>query len=101
MTHVYTEDGVAVPVTAIEVGPCPIISLRTQKRNGYSAFCILLPDNILIQFFNNLFWSKFCFVFCSFHQLFLFESFNSKILICINTYAARNFKRTFSNFFCA
>ena len=37
MTHVYTEDGVAVPVTAIEVGPCPIISLRTQKRNGYSA----------------------------------------------------------------
>ena len=37
MTHVYTEDGVAVPVTALEVGPCPIISLRTQKRNGYSA----------------------------------------------------------------
>ncbi len=37
MTHVYTADGVAVPVTAIEVGPCPVISLRTQKRNGYSA----------------------------------------------------------------
>ena len=37
MTHIYTEDGVAVPVTAIEVGPCPVISLRTQKRNGYSA----------------------------------------------------------------
>ena len=37
MTHVYTADGVVVPVTAIEVGPCPVISLRTQKRNGYSA----------------------------------------------------------------
>ncbi|NLG13804.1 MAG: 50S ribosomal protein L3 [Lentisphaerae bacterium] len=37
MTHVFTADGVAVPVTAIEVGPCPVVALRTQARNGYSA----------------------------------------------------------------
>lgn len=37
MTQVYTEDGVAVPVTVIELGPCPVLALRTHERNGYSA----------------------------------------------------------------
>ena len=37
MTHVYTETGVMIPVTAIEVGPCPVIELKTQEKHGYSA----------------------------------------------------------------
>ena len=37
MTHVYTETGVMVPVTAIEVGPCPVIALKTQSKDGYCA----------------------------------------------------------------
>ncbi len=37
MTHVYTETGVMIPVTAIEVGPCPVIELKTQQKHGYSA----------------------------------------------------------------
>lgn len=37
MTHVYTETGVMVPVTAIEVGPCPVIEVKTQAKHGYSA----------------------------------------------------------------
>ena len=37
MTHVYTEAGVMIPVTAIEVGPCPVIELKTQEKHGYSA----------------------------------------------------------------
>ncbi len=37
MTHVYTETGVMVPVTAIELGPCPVLDLRTQAKDGYSA----------------------------------------------------------------
>ncbi len=37
MTHLYTESGEMVPVTAIELGPCPVIALRTQAKDGYSA----------------------------------------------------------------
>ena len=37
MTHVYTETGVMIPVTAIEVGPCPVIELKAQEKHGYSA----------------------------------------------------------------
>ncbi len=37
MTQLFVEDGSAVPVTAIEAGPCPIIQVRTDKRDGYRA----------------------------------------------------------------
>ena len=37
MTQVYTEAGVLVPVTAIELGPCPVLEVRTKEKNGYSA----------------------------------------------------------------
>lgn len=37
MTTYYSEDGVAIPVTAIEVGPCTVISVRTKEIDGYEA----------------------------------------------------------------
>lgn len=37
MTQVYTDAGVLVPVTAIELGPCPVLEVRTQAKNTYSA----------------------------------------------------------------
>jgi len=37
MTHYYKEDGTQVPVTLIEAGPCPILQIKTLKRDGYSA----------------------------------------------------------------
>jgi large subunit ribosomal protein L3 len=37
MTHVYTETGEMIPVTAIELGPCSVLDLRTQAKDGYSA----------------------------------------------------------------
>ena len=37
MTQVYTDKGVLVPVTAIELGPCPVIDVRTVAKNNYSA----------------------------------------------------------------
>ena len=33
MTQVYTEKGVLVPVTAIELGPCPVLEVRTKEKN--------------------------------------------------------------------
>lgn len=37
MTQVFTQDGQCVPVTAIEVGPCYILDVKTPSRDGYGA----------------------------------------------------------------
>lgn len=37
MTQVFTDQGLAVPVTVIEAGPCQVIQKRTVERDGYSA----------------------------------------------------------------
>lgn len=37
MTQVYAEDGSIVPVTAIQAGPCVVVDVKTQEKNGYSA----------------------------------------------------------------
>lgn len=37
MTQVFEESGKVVPVTVIEAGPCPIVQLKTQERDGYQA----------------------------------------------------------------
>lgn len=38
MTQVYVEEsGIAVPVTVIEAGPCSVLQVRSQDRDGYQA----------------------------------------------------------------
>jgi large subunit ribosomal protein L3 len=37
MTQIYTPEGVAEPVTVIQLGPCPVLQVRTTDRDGYSA----------------------------------------------------------------
>jgi large subunit ribosomal protein L3 len=37
MTQIYDENGTRIPVTVIEVGPCPVLALRQQQKDGYSA----------------------------------------------------------------
>jgi large subunit ribosomal protein L3 len=37
MTQVYDADGVIVPVTVIESGPCVVLQVRTLDRDGYDA----------------------------------------------------------------
>lgn len=37
MTQVYLEDGRAVPVTVIQAGPCHVLQVRSQDRDGYQA----------------------------------------------------------------
>lgn len=40
MTRVFTDDGVAIPVTVIEVLPNRITQIKTQESDGYSAIQI-------------------------------------------------------------
>ena len=37
MTRIFNEDGVQVPVTVIEAGPCPVIGVRAPEQDGYQA----------------------------------------------------------------
>ena len=37
MTQVYDEAGKIAPVTVLQVGPCPILQVRNQERDGYDA----------------------------------------------------------------
>ncbi|TWT33145.1 50S ribosomal protein L3 [Blastopirellula retiformator] len=37
MTQVFDESGNVVPVTVIEAGPCHVLQLKTQERDGYEA----------------------------------------------------------------
>lgn len=36
-TQIFQEDGTAVPVTVLEVGPCRVLQVRTVERDGYEA----------------------------------------------------------------
>lgn len=37
MSQVFEADGVAVPVTVVEAGPCPIVQVKTVENDGYKA----------------------------------------------------------------
>lgn len=44
MTQVYDDKGILSPVTVLEVGPCPVLQVRTMERDGYHAVQIGFKD---------------------------------------------------------
>jgi large subunit ribosomal protein L3 len=44
MSQVYDDKGVLAPVTVLQVGPCPVLLVREQKRDGYDAVQIGFRD---------------------------------------------------------
>jgi large subunit ribosomal protein L3 len=44
MTQVYNEAGKIVPVTVLQVGPCPVLLVRDQQRDGYDAVQLGFQD---------------------------------------------------------
>lgn len=44
MTQVFTEDGLALPVTVIEAGPCIVVQKKTVENDGYSAIKVGFVD---------------------------------------------------------
>lgn len=46
MTTLFTEKGGAVPVTILEVGPCPVVQVKTVAKDGYGAVQIGLQDGM-------------------------------------------------------
>lgn len=44
MTQVYDDQGQAAPVTVLQLGPCPVLQVRTPERDGYAAIQIGYRD---------------------------------------------------------
>jgi len=44
MTQIYLEDGRVVPVTVIQAGPCHVLQVRSQDRDGYEAIQLGFED---------------------------------------------------------
>lgn len=40
MTSIYTEDGQIIPVTVLETGPCEVVAVKTNKKDGYEALLL-------------------------------------------------------------
>ncbi len=44
MTQIFDENGVVIPVTVIEAGPCPITQKKTVDTDGYDAVQLAFED---------------------------------------------------------
>jgi large subunit ribosomal protein L3 len=44
MTQVYNDKGKLAPVTVLQVGPCPVLQVRDQERDGYDAVQLGFQD---------------------------------------------------------
>jgi large subunit ribosomal protein L3 len=44
MTRYFTEEGMNIPVTVIQAGPCVVTQVKTEKTDGYSAIQIGFED---------------------------------------------------------
>ncbi len=40
MSQIFTPEGVVIPVTLVEAGPCPIVQIKSKEKDGYSAIQI-------------------------------------------------------------
>jgi len=44
MTSLYDEEGKNIPCTVIQAGPCPVIQVRTEEKDGYKAVQLGFDD---------------------------------------------------------
>ncbi|MBV8382039.1 MAG: 50S ribosomal protein L3, partial [Planctomycetaceae bacterium] len=44
MTQIFEADGTAVPITVLECGPCTVLQVRTEERDGYHALQLGFAD---------------------------------------------------------
>lgn len=40
MTSIYAENGHIIPVTVLETGPCEVVAVKTNKKDGYEALLL-------------------------------------------------------------
>ena len=40
MTQVFTPEGLVIPVTVVEAGPCPVVQIKNDQKDGYNAVVV-------------------------------------------------------------
>lgn len=45
MTQVFDEEGNIIPVTVLKVGPCAVVQVKTEERDGYRAVQLTLIED--------------------------------------------------------
>lgn len=44
MTQIFDENGKVIPVTVVELGPCPVVQVKTVDNDGYAALQLGFQD---------------------------------------------------------
>ena len=44
MTQIFTTDGLVVPVTVVEAGPCTVVQKKTAEKEGYNSVVVAFED---------------------------------------------------------
>lgn len=40
MTHMFDDNGAIIPLTALQVGPCPVVQIKRPEKEGYCSYQI-------------------------------------------------------------
>ena len=40
ITQVFTPEGLVIPVTVVEAGPCPVVQIKNDQKDGYNAVVV-------------------------------------------------------------
>ena len=44
MTQIFTTDGLVVPVTVVEAGPCTVVQKKTEEKEGYNCAVVAFEE---------------------------------------------------------
>ncbi len=44
MTQIFTADGLVVPVTVVEAGPCTVVQKKTEEKEGYNSVVVAFQE---------------------------------------------------------
>ena len=44
MTQIFNEDGMLIPVTVLQAGPCVVTQVKTEENDGYAAVQVGFGD---------------------------------------------------------
>lgn len=44
MSQIFTPEGIMIPVTVIEAGPCAVVQVKTKEKEGYDAVQVAFGD---------------------------------------------------------
>ncbi len=44
MTQIFTADGLVVPVTVVEAGPCTVVQKKTEEKEGYNSVVVAFEE---------------------------------------------------------